>query len=140
GRLDALVCAAGIALEELLATTSDEQLDRVLRTNTLGAIYCLRAATPLLLRQRGGAVVLVSSVAASRPGRGQAAYAASKGALESLARAAAAELGGKGVRVNAVAPGLVETAMTEELRALAADALRDRIALRRFARPDEIGR
>ena len=93
-----------------------------------------------MLRRRRGAITLISSVAAQRPGRGQALYAASKGAVESLARALAVELAPRNVRVNAVAPGIIETAMTEELRALAPAELLARVALGRFGRPEEVAR
>ena len=82
----------------------------------------------------------VASVAAQHPGRGQSNYAASKGAVESFTRALAVELAPRQVRVNAVAPGLVETGMTEELSALAPEELKRRVLLRRLGRPEEVAR
>jgi 3-oxoacyl-[acyl-carrier protein] reductase len=91
----------------------------------------------MMLRRRG-AIVNLSSVAAQRPGRGQSNYAASKGAVESFTRALAVELSARGIRVNAVAPGVFATDMTADLRAVAADELNDRILLGRVGRPEEV--
>jgi 3-oxoacyl-[acyl-carrier protein] reductase len=82
--------------------------------------------------------VLLSSVAAHLPGRGQSGYAASKGALESFARALAVELGPKGITVNTVAPGVIETEMSVEIRALAGEEILARTALGRYGAPDEV--
>src|SRR6185503_2107050 len=85
-------------------------------------------------------IVTISSVAAQRPGRGQSNYAASKGGVEALTRALAVELAPRGIRVNGVAPGIIETDMTEALRALAPDELARRVLLRRPGRPEEVAR
>jgi 3-oxoacyl-[acyl-carrier protein] reductase len=91
----------------------------------------------MLLRRRG-AIVTLSSAAAQRPGRGQSNYAASKGAVESFTRALAVELGPRGIRVNAVAPGVIDTDMTADLRAVAAEQIRARTLLGRTGRPEEV--
>jgi 3-oxoacyl-[acyl-carrier protein] reductase len=93
-----------------------------------------------MLSQRRGSIVALSSVAGQRPGRGQSNYAASKGAVEAFTRALAVELAPRGVRVNAVAPGVIETDMTAELRAVAGDELNKRILLKRPGTPDEVAR
>src|SRR5439155_16731612 len=90
--------------------------------------------------RRRGSIVNVSSVAAQRPGRGQSNYAASKGGVESFTRALAVELAPRGIRVNAVAPGAIETEMTEEVRAAAPGELEARILLRRLGRPIEVAK
>jgi 3-oxoacyl-[acyl-carrier protein] reductase len=93
-----------------------------------------------MIPRRRGAIVAVSSVAARRPGRGQSNYAASKAAVEALVRALAVELAPRGIRVNAVAPGVIETEMTEQLRAAAPDEIARRILLKRVGTPREVAR
>src|SRR5436190_11382 len=93
-------------------------------------------AVAQLVARHGGRVVFVSSVAARLPGRGQANYAGTKGALEAFARSLAVELGPKAITVNCVAPGVIETAMSAEIRALAAEQILARTALARYGRPD----
>lgn len=138
GRLDVLVNAAGVVADGLLATLGDEELAAMLGANVEGLVRTCRAAMRPMLRQRGGAVVNLSSALATRPGRGNAVYAGTKGFVESFTRALAVEVGRKGVRVNAVAPGVIDTDMTRTVQALAGDALRERIALRRLGRPEEV--
>ena len=140
GPVDALVACAGITRDGLLGASTPDDLAAVVDVNLGGVVACCREAMRGMLRRRRGAITLISSVAAQRPGRGQALYAASKGAVESLARALAVELAPRNVRVNAVAPGIIETAMTEELRALAPAELLARVALGRFGRPEEVAR
>jgi len=101
------------------------------------ARVCRAALRPMLL-QRAGAIVNLSSVAASRPGRGQTNYAASKGGVEAFTRALAAEVGKKGIRVNAVAPGVILTAMSARVREAASDRILEEILLKRFGRPEEV--
>lgn len=138
GRLDVLVNNAGITKDNLLLAMSDEQWDDVLAVNLSGAARMARAVLRPMLRARAGSIVNVSSVAGQRPNRGQSNYAASKGGLEALTRALAGEMGKKGIRVNAVAPGVVVTEMTATIRDAAGDEITDQIALRRFATPEEI--
>jgi 3-oxoacyl-[acyl-carrier protein] reductase len=140
GPLDVLVCSAGITRDTLLGASEPGDFHDVLAVNTHGTIACCREASRRMLSRRTGSIVALSSVAARQPGRGQSNYAASKGAVESFVRAMAVELAPRGVRVNAVAPGIVETAMTEQLRALAPDELIKRIALRRFGAPAEVAK
>ena len=91
-----------------------------------------------MVSRRRGAIVNVSSVAAQRPGRGQSNYAASKGGVESFTRALAVELAPRGIRVNAVAPGVIETKMSEEIRSLAPEEVSRRILLRRLGTAGEV--
>jgi len=90
--------------------------------------------------RKAGAIVNLSSVAAQRPGRGQSNYAASKGAIEAFTRALAVELAPKKIRVNAVAPGVIDTEMTAELQAIAPDELNKRILMKRVGRPEEVAK
>jgi 3-oxoacyl-[acyl-carrier protein] reductase len=138
GRLDILVNNAGAVTDNLLAALSDSEISAMLSTNILGAVRLCRAAMRPMLKQRSGCIVQLSSTLASRPGRGNSVYAGTKGFLESFTRALAAEVGQRGIRVNAVAPGVIETDMSAPVRALAADAIRERIGLRRFGTPSEV--
>jgi 3-oxoacyl-[acyl-carrier protein] reductase len=140
GAPEVLVCCAGVTRDTLLGASTPEDFDAVLSVNLSGVVHCCREAARRMILRRRGAIVNLSSVAAQRPGRGQANYAASKGAVESFTRSLAVELAPRGVRVNAVAPGVVETDMTAELRAVAPEELTRRVLLRRLGRPDEVAR
>jgi len=108
-----LVNNAGIAGSAKLADTTDEMWDRMLRVNATGAFYCTRAVLPIMLRAKWGRVVNIASVAAKAGGLYIAAYTASKHALLGLTRAVAAEVAARGITVNAVCPGYVDTEMTD---------------------------
>jgi len=140
GPVDVLVGNAGVTRDTLLGASEPGDLAAVVDVNLGGVFHCCRHAVRRMIPRRRGAITLVSSVAAQRPGRGQSAYAASKGAVEALTRALAVELAPRNIRVNAVAPGVIATAMTEELRALAPDELTRRILLRRPGQPEEVAR
>src|SRR5208282_3480475 len=96
-----------------------------------------RAVVPHMIVQRSGKIINVGSVAGEKGGRGQTNYAASKGAINAFTRALAVELAPRKITVNAVAPGIIETGMSEQIRARANDEARARILLRRFGRPAE---
>lgn len=136
--LDILVNNAGVSGGEFLALLPDADLDRMISTNVLGLVRMSRAAIRPMLDQHSGCIINLSSVLATRPGRGNTVYAGTKGFVESFTRALAAELGKKNIRVNAVAPGIIETEMSGEVRSLAGGALREPIALKRFGRPEEV--
>jgi 3-oxoacyl-[acyl-carrier protein] reductase len=138
GGIDGLVNNAGVNRPSLLATASDADILAMMTTNLLGPVLCTRAVVPKMLEQRSGVIVNISSVAAERPSRGQAVYAATKGAVESLTRAVAVEYGRKGIRCHAVRPGAVDTDMLAATKTLAEDDLIARIPLRRVASADEI--
>jgi len=140
GPPDVLVCAAGVTRDTLLGASAAADFDEVLKVNFLGAVHACREASRHMIARRSGAIVLVSSVAAQRPGRGQSNYAASKGALEAFSRSLAVELAPRGIRVNTVAPGVVATAMSADLLALASDEVNRRILLRRPGTPEEVAR
>jgi 3-oxoacyl-[acyl-carrier protein] reductase len=138
GRLDILVNNAGISREGLFVETSDDDWASVLETNLDGVYRCARLAARHMLRQGWGRIVNVSSVLASRAGRGQVGYAASKGGVNALTVALARELGPRGVTVNAIAPGLIETDMSRPFIGMAAPKIREWIPMRRVGRPEEV--
>jgi NAD(P)-dependent dehydrogenase (short-subunit alcohol dehydrogenase family) len=139
GRLDALVNNAGIAVfKPLLDTVFDEWRD-VMATNLDGAFLCTQAAAPLMLKGGGGAVVNIASISGLRASTLRVAYGTSKAALIHLTKQQAAELGDVGVRVNAIAPGPVDTAMAKLVHSAAIRRdYHDSIPLGRYGTPEEI--
>ena len=140
GDLDVLVCNAGIVRDTLLGASEPGDFEDVMAVNLHGVVHCCREASRRMIRRRRGAIVALSSVAAQRPGRGQSNYAASKGAVEAFTRALAVELAPRAIRVNAVAPGIIDTAMTAELQAIAPDELLRRVVMNRLGTPEEVAR
>jgi 3-oxoacyl-[acyl-carrier protein] reductase len=122
GPIEGLVNNAGVAHSGLLAMTSDEDWSRLLDVNLGGAFRCTRAVLPRMISRRRGAVLTIASLAAIRGRAGQAAYAASKAGVIGMTRALAREVGKRNIRVNALLPGFVSTAMTREL---SQEAIRD---------------
>ncbi len=115
GRVDILVNNAGITRDGLLMTAKEEDFDRVIATNLKGAYFCMKAVSRFMVRQKFGRIVSLSSVVGLRGNAGQTGYAASKAGIVGLTKAAAKELAGKNITVNAVAPGYIETDMTAVL-------------------------
>ena len=115
GGIDFVIHCAGITRDRVLWKLEDEEWGAVMRVNLDSAFYALRAAAPYLRKSQRGSVVLISSINGERGKLGQSNYAASKAGLIGLAKSAARELGRDGARVNVVAPGYIETAMTESL-------------------------
>jgi 3-oxoacyl-[acyl-carrier protein] reductase len=140
GRLDILVNNAGLTQDGPAALMDANQWRSVLAVNLDGVFHCTRAALPLMLAAKSGAVVNVASVAALKASPGQANYAASKGGLLALTRALAAELGPKGIRVNAVVPGLLEGGIAQHLNRTLASRMVEATPLGRMGRPDEVAR
>jgi acetoacetyl-CoA reductase/3-oxoacyl-[acyl-carrier protein] reductase len=140
GRLDIVVHAAGITRDGRLWKTTAEDWELVLSTNLSSAFHVLHAAVPLMRRAGSGAVVLISSINGERGKVGLSAYSASKAGLNGLARTAARELGGFNIRVNAIAPGWVDTPMTAGVAAEVRDRARDESALGRLGTPDDVAR
>ncbi len=139
GRPTVLVNNAGIMSNGLLVRMSPEQWERVVRTNLTGTFNCTREATRHMLRGDGGRIVNVASVAAQRGWAGQANYAASKAGVVGFTRSIASELGGKSIRVNAVAPGYTETDMYEtELADAEREAVEAETASGAPASPEEV--
>ena len=136
-RIDVLVNNAGITRDQLAAVMSDEEWDDVLAVNVGGAFRVVRAVCRPMIRQRAGRIVNVSSVAGQKGGRGQSNYAASKAALEGMTRALAVELAPRGIAVNAVSLGVIDTEMSAFVREQAGDEVLGRILLGRVGTPEE---
>lgn len=140
GRLDGLVVTPGVNVRKPLLAYSQEEFQRVVRLNLEGAFLALREGGRLMTEQGTGSIVLLSSIRSLVVEPGQGVYAATKAGIVQLARAAAAELGPRGVRVNCIAPGVVETPLTAPIRQHPEwhRAYAEKSALRRWARPDEM--
>lgn len=134
--LSVLVNNAGIHKDTLSPLMSTEMFDSVIKTNLYGAFYLMRWASKIMMRQRKGAVVNVSSLAGQMGNPGQMNYAASKAGLIAMTKTMAMELGSRNVRVNAVAPGLIETDMIETIPQL--EMMKKRIPLGRFGKASEV--
>ncbi len=142
-QIDVFVYNTGITIDNLTVSTSTEDYDKVMDTNLRGAWIYLREVGHLMFFRRRGRMFFVSSVSASRGGRGQLSYAASKAGLEALVRVGAQEFSRVGVLVNGIAPGIIETDMTKNIMSYLKDnqkndALFDRIAMRRVGQPLEV--
>jgi 3-oxoacyl-[acyl-carrier protein] reductase len=139
GRIDILVNNAGITRDGLILRMKDEDWTQVLAVNLTGAFNCSRAALrPLLKQKQGGRIVNISSVVGSMGNVGQANYVASKAGLVGLTKALAREVASRGITVNAVAPGFIETEMTASLPDAVRQAMRAQIPLERFGTPDDV--
>jgi 3-oxoacyl-[acyl-carrier protein] reductase len=138
GRIDVLVNNAGVIRDNLLGFLSTEDVQAVLDTNVAGVFNVTRAVVPHMIAQRAGRIINVSSVSAEKGGRGQSNYAASKGAIDAFTRAMAVELASRRITVNAVAPGVIETEMSQAVREMAGDEVKSRILLRRYGTPKEV--
>jgi 3-oxoacyl-[acyl-carrier protein] reductase len=138
GGVHVLVNNAGITRDNLIIRMSSDDWDRVIRVNLTGAFNCTRAVARTMMQGRWGRIVNVSSVIGISGNAGQANYAASKAGLIALTKSVAKELGSRGVTANAVAPGFIETPMTEALPEAAREAYAGRIVLRRFGTPEDV--
>ena len=138
GRIDILVNNAGVIRDNPLAAFDDEDVRVVLDTNVVGVFNVTRAVAPYMISKRAGRIVNVSSVAGEKGGRGQTNYAASKGAINAFTRALAVELAPRRINVNGVAPGVIETEMSADVRDMAGDEVRSRILLKRYGTPEEV--
>ena len=138
GRIDTLIVNAGTLADGLVAGLTDDELSRVYEVNVLSAFRLLRAALKPMILNRSGSIVVVSSTAAQRPNAGQAAYASSKAALESFVRVTARETATRGIRINAVAPGLLAGGMSARILDDHMDQARAAIPMRRAGEADEV--
>jgi 3-oxoacyl-[acyl-carrier protein] reductase len=137
-RIDVLVNNAGVIRDNTLGLLEDDDVRVVLETNVTGAFNMTRAVAPYMISARRGKIINLSSVSGEKGGRGQTNYAASKGALNSFTRSLAVELAPRGITVNAVAPGVIDTELSRAVREQAGDQALSRILLRRFGRPEEV--
>jgi 3-oxoacyl-[acyl-carrier protein] reductase len=138
GRIDLLVNNAGVIRDNPLGALEAADVRVVLETNVEGAFNMTRAVAPFMISRRRGKIVNISSVSGEKGGRGQTNYAASKGAINAFTRSLAVELAPRNITVNAVAPGVIETEMSRDVRERAGDAVQARILLKRIGRPDEV--
>ncbi len=138
GHLDILVNNAGVIRDLLLLEMEEKDWEEVLQTNLWGVYHCSRAVVKGMVMRRWGRIINLSSVTAARGGKGQSNYSASKGAINAFTHSLAAELGSKGVTVNAIAPGLIVTDMSQRILPFTDSLVRERVALRRPGRPEEV--
>jgi len=138
GGIWALVNNAGITRDGLLVRMSEEQFDAVMDSNLKSVFNMSKCVVPVMMKARGGRIISISSVAGISGNAGQTNYAASKAAIIGFTKSLAKEIGSRGITVNAIAPGFIETDMTDALNDEAKKNLCERIALRRTGKPEDI--
>lgn len=138
GRLDVLVNNAGVTVDKLMMRLSEADFDRVVDTNLKGAFFCTKAAARVMMRQRYGRVISLSSVVGMHGNAGQANYAASKAGLIGMTKSVAKEYAARGITANAVAPGLIETDMTAAMPETARKAALGTIPAGHSGRPEDV--
>ena len=138
GRIDILVNNAGITKDGLMLRMSEEQWDRVININLKSAFNFTRNVLPVMFSQRSGSIINMASVVGVHGNAGQANYAASKAGMIALAKSIAQEMGPRGIRANAIAPGFIETAMTAALSDEIREEWKKKIPLRRGGKPEDI--
>ena len=140
GRLDILVNNAGITRDTLLMRMTEAQWDQVINVNLKSAFNFTHAVTPVMMRQRGGSIISLSSVVGINGNAGQANYAASKAGIIALTKSVAKELGSRGVRANAIAPGFILTDMTKALSEETLQSFVSMIPMKRGGTPEEVAK
>lgn len=138
GRIDILVNNAGITRDNLIMRMKEEEFDQVIETNLKGVFNCLKAVTRPMMKQRYGRIINISSVVGTLGNPGQANYVAAKAGVIGLTKSAAREMASRGITVNAVAPGLIDTDMTRELPEDMREGLLGGIPLARLGQPEEV--
>ena len=138
GRLDILVNNAGITKDGLMMRMSEQQWDAVITVNLKSAFNFVHAVTPVMMRQKGGCIINMSSVVGVSGNAGQANYAASKAGVIGFTKSIALELGSRNIRCNAIAPGFIETEMTAALDEKTVQGWRDSIPLKRGGQPEDV--
>ena len=138
GRLDILVNNAGVTKDGLLMRMKPEDFDHVININLKGTFHCIQNATRIMMKQKYGRIINISSVVGLYGNAGQANYAASKAGIIGLTKAAAKELGSRGITVNAIAPGFIQTEMTDVLNEDLKNNMINAITLGRFGQPEDI--
>lgn len=140
GRVDILVNNAGVTRDNLLMRMSEEDFDAVIAANLKGTFLCMKAVSRLMLKQRYGRIVNLSSVVGLRGNAGQVNYAASKAGVIGMTKSLARELAARGVTVNAVAPGFIETDMTAAMSEAARSAAQESIPMGRLGTPEDVAK
>ncbi|NLM20764.1 MAG: 3-oxoacyl-[acyl-carrier-protein] reductase [Peptococcaceae bacterium] len=138
GSVDILVNNAGVTKDGLIMRMTEEDFDRVLEVNLKGAFNCCRHVVPLMVKQRSGRIINITSIVGLVGNAGQANYAASKAGLVGLTKSLAKEIGSRGITVNAVAPGFIETDMTSGLTEKMKEAAKENIALKKLGTPADV--
>jgi 3-oxoacyl-[acyl-carrier protein] reductase len=138
GKIDILVNNAGITRDNLLMRMKEDEWDQVIATNLKGVYNCIKAVTRPMMKQRFGRIINISSVVGSIGNPGQANYVAAKAGVIGLTKATAKELASRGITVNAVAPGFIETDMTAKLNEEVQSGLLNQIPLQRLGQPDDV--
>ncbi|MBM7871928.1 3-oxoacyl-[acyl-carrier protein] reductase [Clostridium pascui] len=138
GRIDILVNNAGITLDGLIMRMKEEDFDKVINVNLKGAFNCIRHASPIMVKQRYGKIINMSSVVGVAGNAGQANYAAAKAGIIGLTKSVARELASRGINVNAIAPGFIETDMTSGLSDKVKEESVKGIPLKRFGKAEDV--
>lgn len=138
GRIDVLVNNAGITRDGLVMRMKEEDFDQVIATNLKGCFNMARHTTPIMLKQRSGTIINVSSVSGIMGNAGQVNYAASKAGVIGLTKSLARELASRSITVNTIAPGFIETDMTAEMSERVTEAMLGEIPLKRFGQAEEV--
>lgn len=138
GRIDILVNNAGITRDNLLLRMSEADFDRVIDINLKGSFLCMKKAARIMLKQRYGRIINISSVVGLRGNAGQVNYAASKAGIIGMTKSLAKELASRNITVNALAPGMIETKMSEEMSETAKKTMLDMIPAGRIGRPEDV--
>ena len=138
GAVDILICNAGIVYTGLMSQMTDAQWDRIFDVNVKGIFHCVNAAMPAFLRTHSGCIITVSSMWGQVGASCEAAYSATKGAVIALTKALAQELGPSGIRVNCVAPGVIQTDMCANVEPEIMEQLKDETPVGRLGRPEDV--
>lgn len=138
GTLDILVNNAGITMDNLLLRMTEEMWDKIMQVNLKSCFNTVKAAAKPMMKQRGGSIINMTSVVGIKGNAGQANYAASKAGVIGFTKSVALELGSRGIRSNAIAPGFIETEMTAKLDEKTVQSWRDAIPLKRGGNPDDV--
>lgn len=140
GRIDVIVNNAGVTKDSLLLRMTEESFDSVIEINLKGTFNCIKHVTPVMLKQKKGKIINISSVVGITGNAGQVNYSASKAGVIAMTKSLAKEVGSRGICVNAVAPGFIQTDMTAKLSLKAVEELSKAIALKRLGLPEDVAR
>ena len=140
GKVDILVNNAGIVKDGLILRMKKEDFDQVVDVNLKGTFNCMRYVAPIMVKQRSGKIINISSIVGIIGNAGQVNYAASKAGVIAMTKSIAKELGSRGIQVNAIAPGYINTSMTESLNQKVKDEMLNMIPLKRFGMPEDVAK